>query len=106
MLTVMGKPPDHLAICWSCQKTLPFGAGTDGARVRLEANWYLPVCRDCWERMPESERLRLAVMFRDRGPEVGKVASVLDWMSEVMAHTDLGQQVPPWIRRGGEDIQN
>lgn len=56
--------------------------------------------------MSASERMRLALMFRDRGPKNGNVCDVLEWMREVMAHTDLSPPVPDWIRRGGEDVQN
>lgn len=95
----MGKKAGPPTLCWSCQKNLPTGPGTNGGRVRLAEDFYLPVCRDCWTLMPEADRLRVAMMFRDRGVEFSNVADVLAWMREVMAHSEMFQQVPDWLRR-------
>lgn len=90
-------------ICWCCQELFPEGPGTARDRVWLDQDFCLPVCRACWERIPEAQRVELALKFRDRGPSCGNVADVLDWLHGVMANSELAGTLPPWFRNLGRD---
>jgi len=51
-------PPQH--VCWSCQM------GHSGQPVSLTPDLLLPVCRTCWLKMSQFERITIAIQFHDR----------------------------------------
>lgn len=92
-------------LCWSCQDLFPEVPGLARDLVWLDADTRIPVCRECWNKIEVSERVKLAVMFRDRGPDGELVSDVLSWIRGCLSDSSLEGTPPSWLRRS-DNIDN